>query len=802
MLKKLFPFGVGRKKTVIPDKDPDMNRLVVMTAEELFSYTGQQGRLRNIKSIVQIDDATYQALYQDVIERFAELVQLMPASQAHHHAVPGGLFIHTLEVLEIALTLRRQYKLPLFATEKQQEDERHLWTYAVFIAAILHDVGKRLTLCRFVLENDKPLAPFDDVEKHLGKIYRIVFLDSKYHRMHEQIGLAFVSQLLPPVALNFLLPHLPSMREVMAYIHEDPHHDGIIGQVLRQADQESTGQSLHHLSSRKFKDANLENMGERLMTQLRLLLASNHFVVNRHNGNVYTTPDGYTYLVSKTMADELRNTLREEGITDIPTDNNRIFDILQEHHFAETSESGQVIHYLKRTWQGKSDIFTVLKFRSSRLWRVIPPRFEGGLQEVSGRPKRSEAQQFDVDTDFPVAAKSITQDQPAPAKKTAASATAGETPVARPEQEQTRPATGTGKNSDTPAIQPPPPETGKTSTVVAGQVEKNAVPETASRHCSHLEQGDEDFPAVAGDDTITTPGADDFPFTTTGLDDPFAPGAGEENFPPVVNNAGISRQHTDIAAHDGTAVPGDSNGENSVRFDAAPANAAEDEAHIEVIDDVPVVRADAPETTAEEDIAVIDDVPVVRTPEKNSVRFSDKKHGEDARPVEKSDRVTSPPETGNTDKKPAPTKKTKTVQPQDDLGEAFLAWCRDKIRDKTFVVNASNDRIMKVAYGDGSAIAVVTPITMADFGAEILNLPREKSTAERIQQFLHRKKLNIPARRGQIHKYRMKQSENAPLNGYSTLYLYLFTLEKFAGDDNEIREILEKTKINGNLEKA
>jgi len=333
-------------------------------------------------------------------------------------------------------------------------------------------------------------------------------------------------------------------------------------------------------------------------------------------------------------------------------------------------------------------------------------------------------------------------------------------------------------------------------------VEKNAVPETVSRHGSHLEQGGEDSPIVAGDDTIATPGADDFPFTATGLDDPFAPGAGEEDFPLVVNNAGINRQHTDIAAHDGTAVSGDSSDENSVRFDAAPADAAEEEAHIEVIDDVPVMRVDAPAATAEEDIAVIDDVPVMRPPEKNSVRFGDKKRGEDVRPAAESDRAASPPETGNTGKKPAPAKKTKTVQPQDDLGEAFLAWCRDKIRDKTFVVNASNDRIMKVAHGDGSAIAVVTPITMADFGAEVLNLPREKSTAEKIQQFLHRKKLNIPARRGQIHKYRMKQSENAPLNGYSILYLYLFTLEKFAGNDNEIREILEKTKINGNLEKA
>lgn len=61
MLRNLLQLGLGRKKAAVPDKEPDMNRLVVMTAEDLIAYTGQQGRLRNIKRIVQIDDTTWQA---------------------------------------------------------------------------------------------------------------------------------------------------------------------------------------------------------------------------------------------------------------------------------------------------------------------------------------------------------------------------------------------------------------------------------------------------------------------------------------------------------------------------------------------------------------------------------------------------------------------------------------------------------------------------------------------------------------------------------------------------------------------
>lgn len=138
MLKWLL--GSKTAKSRAPDK-LDFDQLPVLPARALIDLTGQYSRLAHIRRIVQIDDVTYQTLYQDTIERFAELVQLMPASQAHHHAVPGGLFVHTLEVLEHALTLRRQHKLPMFATEKQQEDERHLWTYAVFLAALLQNAS-------------------------------------------------------------------------------------------------------------------------------------------------------------------------------------------------------------------------------------------------------------------------------------------------------------------------------------------------------------------------------------------------------------------------------------------------------------------------------------------------------------------------------------------------------------------------------------------------------------------------------------------------------------------------------------
>lgn len=640
----------------------DYNRLPIMNAEQLIAYSGQYNRLRNIKRIVRIDDDTYQILYQETLERFFELVQLMPASQAHHHAVPAGLMIHTLEVIEHALILRQQYKLPQFAAQEIQEAERHVWTFAIFVAALLHDVGKRITMCRFISENGKEIDPFTDISEKTGDHYRLAFIDTKYYAMHEEMGLAFVAHLLGPIGLNFLLPRLHIMQEVLGYIHEDKTKEGIIGLILREADKQSTGGSLAHSSSRRFKGANLLNIGERLMTQLRQLLAANHLVINRGNGNVYTTPEGYTYIVSKTLADELRNTMREQGETDIPGDNLRIFDILQEFNFAETNAEGHVIHYIRRTYQGKSDAFSVLKFRTSKLFQILPPEFPGEIAELAGKPDKSAVPR----ESYAHAAKSL-------------------------------PVTDNDKSSS--------PEAVHNLSNRSGTVNINRQKIGVGKQDSLKQQ---------------------MPPTTI----PVTPPA------PIDSNAASVFDNDD------------------------PFSAVE--------------------PTRNENLDIIDDVPVEK-------------------PSSVSKHETSIQQTGAGNESAFP------AEEEIDISSAFLEWCREKIRSKKVVLNESSGMIHKVAFGEQSVVAVVTPRVFAEFGHEVLGLSveasREKGNIQKIQTKIHKQKISIPAKRGQVHTYRIKRSESGGFNMTIKLTHYLFSVDKFAGDDHEIREIIERTKNNTNLEK-
>jgi len=91
--------------------------------------------------------------------RFAELVQQLPASEYHHHAHPGGLLDHSLEVAAFAAKLRQRHLLPAGAAPEDQAREAEAWTAGIIYAALLHDVGKIATDMEIITLKLSPVIP-------------------------------------------------------------------------------------------------------------------------------------------------------------------------------------------------------------------------------------------------------------------------------------------------------------------------------------------------------------------------------------------------------------------------------------------------------------------------------------------------------------------------------------------------------------------------------------------------------------------------------------------------------------------
>src|SRR5579884_834446 len=96
-------------------------------------------------------DLRARALAERLLQRFAVTVGDLPASAAHHHAEPGGLYRHSVEVALKALEefegkMEMERRPDGSVDSFRSAHNRSRWQYATFIAALCHDLVKLFDL--------------------------------------------------------------------------------------------------------------------------------------------------------------------------------------------------------------------------------------------------------------------------------------------------------------------------------------------------------------------------------------------------------------------------------------------------------------------------------------------------------------------------------------------------------------------------------------------------------------------------------------------------------------------------------
>ena len=125
-----------------PSAEPGKGLMRPEPAASLLATPRRQKLLEHIWQRTSLSRRQFATLYLAPLERYAELVQQFPASEAHHHAYPGGMLDHGLEIVAYALKLRQSHLLPAGATPEAQAAQAEAWTAGTAYAALLHDIGK------------------------------------------------------------------------------------------------------------------------------------------------------------------------------------------------------------------------------------------------------------------------------------------------------------------------------------------------------------------------------------------------------------------------------------------------------------------------------------------------------------------------------------------------------------------------------------------------------------------------------------------------------------------------------------
>ncbi|NJD33823.1 MAG: hypothetical protein FIA96_03135 [Betaproteobacteria bacterium] len=145
----------------------------------------------------------FEPVVSPVIEGYAAFVHGLPATESGPQADSGARFTHALQVGSRALDFRRGQILPRGAPPEVIGAQAHRWTYAVFVAALLHDT------------------------RHEGHVEQLL------------------NRFVPPLVLEWLAADPALMRELVACLSgDDSVPTGAISELVRRAAGQSPSRDL------------------------------------------------------------------------------------------------------------------------------------------------------------------------------------------------------------------------------------------------------------------------------------------------------------------------------------------------------------------------------------------------------------------------------------------------------------------------------------------------------------------------------------------------------------------------------
>ncbi|MDY7815155.1 MobH family relaxase [Burkholderia pseudomallei] len=344
-------------------------------ATTLLATPRRQKLLEHIWQHTSLSRTQFATLYLAPIERYAALVQQFPASESHHHAYPGGMLDHGLEIVAYALKLRQSHLLPVGAPPETQAAQAEAWTAAIAYAALLHDIGKIAVDIDVEYADGEYWYPWHGP---LTRPYRFRYRKDRSYRLHEAAAGLLYTQILDRHIMDWL-SGFPELWSALLYVLAGHKQQaGVLGELVTQADQASVAQELGG-DPQKALLAPKQALQRKLLDGLRHLVRCELKLNQPQASDGWLTQDAL-WLVSKTVADKLRAYLLAQGIEGIPDSNLAVFDVLQEHAIAQATTDGKAIWKATVTSaSGWTHSFTLLKLTPTSIWEATerPAPFTG-----------------------------------------------------------------------------------------------------------------------------------------------------------------------------------------------------------------------------------------------------------------------------------------------------------------------------------------------------------------------------------------------------------------------------------------
>lgn len=361
-----------------------------LSASNLLNTPLRQQHITTIWQNVSMTPDMFNQLYKKPIEKYAEMVQLLPASESHHHSHIGGMLDHGLEVIAIASRLRQSYILPQNAIPEEQAKQRDIWTAVIIYAALLHDIGKCAVDIEIYLKDGSRWYPWQGIPT---QPYNFRYIKGRDYNLHPTLGSFFSHLLIPMAALDWIAPFQNAFSSLLYFISGHTEKAGLLSEIIQKADQMSVTMALGGDLS-KLTEKPKTSFAKQLLVALRQVIEGYKFNSQQGGCDGWLTDEGL-WVMSKSTADNIRAVLIQQGIA-VPSQNGKLFDELQAHKLIDITSDGKAIWSCKVTsnegWTHDKP-FSLLRIPAQVVWENIEqrPQFFAGRVEYESNIKISDA---------------------------------------------------------------------------------------------------------------------------------------------------------------------------------------------------------------------------------------------------------------------------------------------------------------------------------------------------------------------------------------------------------------------------
>ena len=218
----------------------------------------QKRKIFDIKTSISISDELFEKLYMKMFSNIASIAQCVSASEDHHHSHLHGYLDHVFECVVIALRLREG-----FVYRSEQEDlimkKKDVFTFAVTVGALCHDLGKLVTDIEFYDVDREKIHNVADGELPVNTEFLYRFYPGRNNEDHKAAGLIILRKIITKEGMNWILVESQLYRELIHCLSGNYTRAGKLGDLVRAADRHSTASSIKSVSDKYSATSSISN---------------------------------------------------------------------------------------------------------------------------------------------------------------------------------------------------------------------------------------------------------------------------------------------------------------------------------------------------------------------------------------------------------------------------------------------------------------------------------------------------------------------------------------------------------------